>query len=83
MLVKYQLTRTRVPSQPYYGTVQLKKHYWISELIYYIPHYVFEYPGSTRVLENFWIFTRRILHKLDIYPRGSRVLPGLSTPKSG
>jgi len=62
--------------------VHKRKSDWISARIYYFPHHVTEYPGSTRVPENFWIFTRRILFGLDIYPRGSRVRPGLPTPKS-
>jgi len=63
--------------------VSKRKSDWISARIYYFPHHVTEYPDSTRVPENFWIFTRRILFGLDIYPRGSRVRPGLPTPKSG
>ena len=62
--------------------VSKRKSDWISARIYYFPHHVTEYPDSTRVPENFWIFTRRILLGLDIYPRGSRVRPGLPTPKS-
>jgi len=62
--------------------VSKRKSDWISARIYYFPHHVTEYPDSTRVPENFWIFTRRILFGLDIYPRGSRVRPGLPTPKS-
>ena len=62
--------------------VSKRKSDWISARIYYFPHHMTEYPDSTRVPENFWIFTRRILFGLDIYPRGSRVRPGLPTPKS-
>src|SRR6266404_1875905 len=65
------------------GYVSKRKSDWISARIYYFPHHVTEYPDSTRVPENFWIFTRRILLGLDIYPRGPRVRPGLPTPKSG
>src|SRR6266404_780842 len=65
------------------GYVSKRKSDWISARIYYFPHHVTEYPDSTRVPENFWIFTRRILFGLDICSKNRLRIRSLDELKYG